>query len=175
MTGTWTAARRLVLLRHAKAEPGGVLDDHVRTLALEGRRQAGLVGASLRDADLVPDLVLCSSAVRTRQTWDLARNALGTDAPHVEVSEELYTAGARELLELVRSVDPDARAVLLVGHEPTVSQAAALLAGPGSDETAVLRVRTGVPTASYSVLETDAAWSALEPDGARLLRLVTAD
>ncbi|WP_258726854.1 SixA phosphatase family protein [Cellulomonas sp. NS3] len=174
MTGTSTAARRLVLLRHAKAEPGGVLDDHVRTLALEGRRQAGLVGASLRDAGLVPDLVLCSSAVRTRQTWDLARNALGTDAPHVEVSDELYTAGARELLELVRSVDPDARTVLLVGHEPTVSQAAALLAGPGSDETAQVRVRTGVPTASYSVLETDVAWSALEPDGARLLRLVTA-
>lgn len=175
MTGTSAATWQLVLLRHAKAEPGGVLDDHVRTLALEGRRQSGLVGASLRDAGLVPDLVLCSSAVRTRQTWDLTRNALGADVAHVEVSDELYTAGARELLELVRSVDPDARTVLLVGHEPTVSQAAALLAGPGSDETALLRVRTGVPTASYSVLETDVAWSALEPDGARLLRLVTAD
>ncbi|GEA90207.1 SixA phosphatase family protein [Cellulomonas cellasea] len=175
MAGTSPVARRLVLLRHAKAEPGGVLDDHVRTLALEGRRQAALVGASLREAGLVPDVVLCSSSVRTRQTWDVARNALGADAGHVEVSDELYTAGARELLELVRSVDPEARTVLLVGHEPTVSQAAALLAGPGSDETAQLRVRTGVPTASYSVLETDVAWSALEPDGARLLRLVTAD
>lgn len=174
MTGTSPAARRLVILRHAKAEPGGVLDDHVRVLALEGRRQAGVVGATLRDADLVPDAVLCSSAVRTRQTWDLVRNALGTDVEHVEVSDALYAAGARELLELVRAVDPGVGTLLLVGHEPTVSQAAALLAGPGSDETAQLRVRTGVPTASYSVLETDAAWSELEPDGARLLRLVTA-
>lgn len=167
--------RRLVVLRHAKAEQGSVLDDHVRTLALQGRRQAGLVGAGLREAGLVPDVVLCSSAVRTRQTWDLVRGALGADAGRVEVSDELYTAGAREVLELVRGVEPAARTVLVVGHEPTVSQAAALLAGPGSDETALLRVRTGVPTASYSVLETDVPWSGLEPDGARLLRLVTAD
>lgn len=173
MTGTSPAVRHLVVLRHAKAEPGGLVEDHLRTLALEGRRQAAVVGASLREAGLVPDLVLCSSAVRTRQTWDLVRNALGADVEHVEVSDALYEAGARELLELVRGVDPDARTVLLVGHEPTVSQAAALLAGPGSDETAQLRVRTGVPTASYSVLATDVAWSALEPDGARLLRLVT--
>jgi phosphohistidine phosphatase len=175
VTGTSPATRRLVILRHAKAEHGGVLDDHVRTLALEGRRQAGAVGASLREAGLAPDVVLCSSAVRTRQTWDLVRNALGADVAHVEVADALYSAGSRELLDLVRSVDPEAGTVLVVGHEPTVSQAAALLAGPGSDETALLRVRTGVPTASYSVLEPDAAWSALEPDGARLLRLVTAD
>jgi phosphohistidine phosphatase len=162
-----------VVLRHATAEPASLLDDHARTLALEGRRQAAAVGAGLREAGLVPDLVLCSSAVRTRQTWELARNALGADVEHVEVTDALYSAGPRELLELVRAVEPGARTVLVVGHEPTVSQTAGLLAGPGSDEATQLRIRTGVPTASWSVLETDVEWAALEPDGARLLRLVT--
>ncbi|MGV8978758.1 MAG: SixA phosphatase family protein [Cellulomonas sp.] len=167
-----TAPRRLVLLRHAKAEHGGDLADHLRPLSLVGRRQASGVGASLRAAGMVPDVVVCSSSVRTRQTWDLVRSALGAQ-PTLDLSDALYSAGVRTLLDLVRAVPTGARTVLVVGHEPTVSQVAATLAGPGSDEPCVARVRIGMPTGSYSVLETDADWSGLEPDGARLVRLVT--
>jgi phosphohistidine phosphatase len=163
---------RLVLLRHAKAERAGDLADHLRPLALVGRRQAGAVGASLRDAGVVPELVLCSSAVRARQTWDLVRAALGAE-PTLEVSDTVYSAGVRSLLDLVRAVRADVRTVLVVGHEPTVSHLTATVAGPASDPSALARVRLGMPTASYSLLEIDVDWSRLEPDCARLTRLVT--
>ncbi len=170
---TNTSVRRLVLLRHAKAEVAGALDDHLRPLALLGRRQATVVGTSLAAADLLPDHVLCSSALRTRQTWDLARAALGHEPTSVVVTDGLYTAGVRALLDLLRECDPDARTVLVVGHEPTVSQLAAALASPESDPATVARVRVGVPTASYTVLDVPGEWSGLAPDGAVLRTLVT--
>jgi phosphohistidine phosphatase len=89
------------------------------------------------------------------------------------LSEELYSAGVRTLLGLLHAVDPGAGTVLVVGHEPTVSQTAAALAGPGSDTAAMARVRVGVPTATYSVLDVPGAWADLVPDAARLLRVVS--
>ncbi len=166
-------AHQLVLLRHATAEPAGTLDDPLRPLALAGRRQAAEVGTALRAAGVVPDLVLVSSAVRTRQTWDLVRAGLDVPADVARVSEDVYSAGVRSLLGLLRGLDESAGTVLVVGHEPTVSQTAAALAGPGSDDAAVARVRVGVPTAAWSVLELDGPWAALEPDSARLLRVVS--
>ncbi|WP_448060401.1 SixA phosphatase family protein [Cellulomonas hominis] len=170
---TSTSPRRLVLLRHAKAEVAGSLDDHLRPLALLGRRQAAIVGESLAASALLPDHVLCSSAVRTRQTWDLVRANVGHEPTSVVVTDGLYTAGVRALLDLLRECDPDARTVLVVGHEPTVSQLAAALASPASDPAAVARVRVGVPTASYTVLDVPGDWAGLAPDGAVLRELVT--
>ena len=164
---------RLVILRHAKAEtPGGAVD-HERPLALLGRRQSTTVGGELARAGLAPTRVLCSSSLRTRQTWELVRGALAAAgapaADVVDVSDVLYDAGAAELVALVREVPEEVTTVLVVGHEPTVSHAAAVLAGPGSDDAAVARVRTGVPTGAWSVLEVDGPWSGLDAGGARLV------
>ncbi|WP_448629580.1 SixA phosphatase family protein [Cellulomonas soli] len=173
--------RRLLLLRHAKAEHPQSVVDLQRPLALAGRRQAGRVGAALAAAELLPDLVLCSSALRTRQTWELVRTSLVAGLggrpfePSVEVSDEVYAAGAHDVVALLRAVPDEVRTVLVVGHEPTMSHAASTLAGQGSDEATVLRVRVGVPTASWSLLEHDDAWAELAPGGARLLRLTTPD
>ena len=167
------SAHQLVLLRHAKAEPAGALDDAMRPLALAGRKQATEVGTGLRAAGIRPDLVLVSSAVRTRQTWDLVRAGLDVPAEVARVDDAIYDAGVRSLLGLLREVDESAGTVLVVGHEPTVSQLAAALAGPGSDEAAVARVRVGVPTAAYSVLELATPWAELLPDGARLSAVVS--
>ncbi len=167
------STRRLVLLRHAKAEHPDGIPDHERPLALAGRRQCPLVGAAMAEAGVAPDLVWCSSAVRTRQTWELVRGALGLEPP-VEYRGEVYDAGVRSLLSLVASAPAAVRTLVVVGHEPTMSHAAATLAGPGSDEAAVARVQVGVPTASWAWLELDGAWADLQPRAARLLRLVTA-
>ncbi len=164
--------RQLVLLRHAKAEHASSLDDRMRPLALDGRRQAAEVGTSLRAAGVLPDRVLVSSAVRTRQTWDLVRVGLGVGPEVAEFGDELYSAGVRTLIGLLHAVGPEVRTLLVVGHEPTVSQTAVALAGPGSDEAAVARVRVGVPTGTYSVLDVPGGWDTLEPDAARLLRVV---
>lgn len=164
--------RRLVLLRHAKAESPASLSDELRPLALRGRRQCADVAQALRGADLVPDAVVVSSALRTRQTWDLVRTGLGELATtRVEVTERLYLADVGELLEVVRAVDADVTTLLVVGHEPTVSATAARLAGEGDPEH-LAQVRTGLPTAASAVLETSVSWSQLGPGAARLLDVV---
>ncbi|WP_454043657.1 SixA phosphatase family protein [Cellulosimicrobium sp. Marseille-Q8652] len=161
-------ARRLVLLRHAKAERAGAVDDVLRPLRLDGRRQAGRVGAALREGGLVPDRVLCSSALRTRQTWDLLAAHLGDVRPDVTVTDALYVADVADVLELLRQTDPRVRTLLVVGHEPTMAATASYLADPASDGGALAQVRVGVPTATYSVLESDAAWQDWRPGGALL-------
>lgn len=163
---------RLVLLRHAKAEHPDGVDDHERALALPGRRQAARVGAAMAAAGVVPDLVLCSSSLRTRQTWELVRGGLPVEPP-VEFRGEVYEAGASSLVEIVRGVPDEVRTLLVVGHEPTMSHAAELLAGPGSEEAAYLRVQVGVPTASWSVLEAEVPWAQWAPSEAVLVGLHT--
>jgi phosphohistidine phosphatase len=174
MSPTSDRTRRLVLLRHAKAEPrGDSVADEVRPLALEGRRQSGRVGHALLDGGLVPELALVSPSVRTRQTWELLRGAFGDADPEVVLDDGLYTGGVEELVGLVRGTDERVRSVLVVGHEPTISAAAASLAGPDSDPAAVARVRVGVPTATWALLELDEHWDTLGPRGARLRSVVS--
>jgi phosphohistidine phosphatase len=166
--------RQLILLRHAKAEHPERMEDVQRPLSLVGRRQSGRVGAALAADGLVPDLVLCSSSVRTRQTWELARSTLGA-TPEVRFEESIYYAGGSELLEILQGVSDDVRTLLVVGHEPTMSHLAAGLAGPGSEEPTLARVRVGVPTASWSLLAVDTSWADLHPAGAVLRRLTLAE
>jgi len=165
--------RRLILLRHAKAEHPHGMADHVRPLALAGRRQSANVGRALAEEGLVPDLVLCSSAVRTRQTWELVQSTLGAPAGSVEYRDEVYEAGAGDLVALVAGVPDEVGTLLVVGHEPTMSHTAEALAGPASDPAAFARVRVGVPTASWSLLETTTGWSAVTRASMVLARLVT--
>jgi len=165
--------RRLVLLRHAKAEhPAGQVPDAQRPLALLGRRQSGRIGATLAEAGLVPDLVLCSSSLRTRQTWDLARAALGAEPGEVVLTDVVYSADVEDVVELVQEEGGDARTVLVVGHEPTMSATAAYLADAGSPENLVDLVRSGVPTGTYAVLEVRGGWDGLREGSARLVRVV---
>ncbi len=162
-----------MLLRHAKAEAGTVAGDALRPLALAGRAQCVTVGAALAAAGHVPELVLVSSAVRTRQTWDLVRGSLrGSPEPDVVITDDLYDAGVSELVDLLRGVDGRVATVLVVGHEPTMSAAAATLARPGSgSERALASARAGLPTAGFAVLDV-ADWATLEPASAVLLDAV---
>ncbi len=173
MSARSTPARRLVVLRHAKAEREPFHSDRLRPLSLVGRRQAGGVGARLAADGVVPELVLVSSAVRTHQTWDLMRAQLGPVEPEVLLLDDLYDADVERLLSLVQGTDDRVRSVLVVGHEPTVSRTAARLAGDGSDPSAVALTRVGVPTATFATLEFDAPWATLGPGTARLRTVVT--
>jgi phosphohistidine phosphatase len=171
---TATVSRRLVLLRHAKAEPGtGSVPDMQRPLALNGRKQAARVGMAFVSAGLVPELAVLSPSLRTRQTWDLAAAHLEPAGySRVEVRDELYEASVGDVLDLLRDIDPDVGSVLVVGHEPTMAATAAYLAAPGSDDAALAQVRVGVPTATYSVLEsTDLPWSEWGKASARLVHV----
>lgn len=161
---------RLVLLRHAKAEPGGSGPDHQRALALNGRDQAVAVGEAFVASGLKPELVLCSSALRTRQTWDLVSSRLPWQ-PRLRVLDDLYSVTVRELLAIVRDVSEEVGTVLVVGHEPTMAAASGFFAGPGSDSAALAQAHVGLPTSAYGVLDGDLPWAQWDRDAARLVYL----
>ncbi len=164
--------RRLVLLRHAKAEPSGGVADELRRLTAVGIRQASAVGASLHAAGLVPERALVSSAVRTRETWEHLAVALGDEpAPEVVVSDEIYLAHPLEVVDLVRRTDARVRTLLVVGHEPAMSAAATLLAGEG-EPGHVAQVRTGLGTGAYAVLDVVGPWEGLARGSAVLTGVV---
>lgn len=152
--------RTLVLLRHAKSDwPDGVADFD-RPLSERGRRDALAVGRQLAAWDLPLDLVLCSTAVRTRQTWEQAV-AGGAEAREVQHVPAVYQADTPELTALVRGLAADVRAVLVLGHGPALPELADLLAGPAA-------TWSGYPTAGLTRLAVDGPWSGLSPEHCRL-------
>jgi phosphohistidine phosphatase len=157
--------RTLVLLRHAKsAYPDGVAD-HDRPLAPRGRREAGLAGDWLRANLPAIDAVLCSTATRARET--LAHT--GIDAP-VQYVDQLYDAVPGTVVDEITHVDDDVAVLLVVAHEPTLSQVALGLAGPdGSNTAAAERISTKFPTSAMAVFRLTRSWKDLELGSAELV------
>jgi phosphohistidine phosphatase len=158
-----------VLVRHAKsAYPAGV-PDHDRPLAGKGRRNAQAAGDWFVAEGPRPDLVICSDAVRARHTWEII-SAVLDPAPPLELTASLYEGDADDLLELLRGCSDSVRTVAVVGHEPTLSTTTLMLAGPGSDPTALTRVSAKFPTSAVAVLQITGSWRAVEPGKALLER-----
>ena len=124
----------------------------------------------LRETGAAPDLVLCSPAVRTRETFDAIRSALGE--PEARFPAELYGASDDELLAALRGVEPGIRSVLLVGHNPGLHDLALALTGRG-DEGARERLREKMPTGALVTLSFRAgSWIELMPGSGRLVDYV---
>ena len=157
--------RTLVLMRHAKSDyPEGVAD-HDRPLAPRGIREAGLAGDWLRGTLPMIDAVLCSTATRTRQTLDRT----GIDAP-VNFLERLYGATPAAMIDQISRVEEAVSTLLVVGHEPTMSQVSlGLAAYPASDEEAFGDIERKFPTSGIAVLRVPGPWSVLTIDGAELM------
>ncbi|MCX5013011.1 MULTISPECIES: histidine phosphatase family protein [unclassified Streptomyces] len=162
--------RRLVVLRHAKSAWPPDVPDAERPLGPRGLRDAPAAGRWLREGDCEPDLVVCSPARRTRQTWDLAAAESGVSAP-VTYEERVYGASTEELLDLVRETPAQVRTLLLVGHNPGAQELVLSLAGEG-DARGLEQARTKFPTSAIAVLRVPGSWSSLVPGAARLTDLV---
>jgi phosphohistidine phosphatase len=176
------AGRIVVLLRHAKSAWPDV-PDHDRPLARRGRRDAPVMGRWLRAAGYPPDQVMCSTARRARETWQLALARLGATPP-VSFDSRVYQASATQLLGLVRGTPSAAKTLLIVGHDPAVPELALALAaasqladvGCVSDAgppAAFDRMRAKFPTAAIAILEFTGSWDELVPGSAQLTRFVT--
>lgn len=152
----------LYLLRHGKAEQGHGLPDHERGLSARGRTDVAARSALL---DPLPDLVRCSSAVRATQTLELLALSEGTD---VWVEDDLYATDARGLLTLLTETPDDVQTLLVIGHNPALSDATVLLARREDRRTAEQGLRSSV----VAVLTFDGSWSDLRPGTARLTDLV---
>lgn len=135
----------LVLLRHAKsAHNDASLLDHERPLNARGNRDAPQMALRLRPFLTHVDTVWVSSAVRTQATWALMQPLLGEQPLQVRTEPELYEASATKLLYLLAAQADPATGILLVGHQPGVSDLAAALTGkPWLD----------FPTCAFAVLE----------------------
>ena len=156
-------AKELLLLRHAKSswdEPG--LADIDRPLNGRGRKDAGHVGRLMAERGLVPDLVLCSPAARTRETLKLVEEGVG-HALKSQAEAAIYMAEPRALLSLLRGLPNESARVMVVGHDPGLPGLALLLA-KGSSGPMLDRVKQKFPTAALAVLSTNLeSWRALKP------------
>jgi phosphohistidine phosphatase len=160
----------LYLLRHAKSswsDPS--LSDRERPLAPRGRRDAKRVAEHLARLGTEPELVLCSTAVRTRETLDRVQRVFGV-AVTMQLEDELYGASAGELLERLRSVADDVASVMLIGHNPGLEDLALALASSGSE---LARLEAKFPTAALATLEVPTAtWRELSAGDAVLAAYV---
>jgi phosphohistidine phosphatase len=176
--------RYLWVLRHGKAArnaPAGG-GDKARPLTARGRRDAIALGHRLAAgvgvfglADVpLPQVVLTSSAVRTRQTADLVLEGMGGDLP-LESLHSLYGANPDTVLGYVGELDDDVTSAMLVGHNPTVYELAFELLAPSWDgdgqeagDRSILR-NHGFPTCSLAVIGLPAgSWSDVGDAGGSL-------
>ena len=159
MTSPAVTSRTLVIMRHAKAEQSATLPDVERPLMPRGREDSVAAGGWLAAHDLVPNVVLCSPAVRTRGTWHgiaigLA-DAGATVAPTVRYENDLYSAGVNSALEVIRGLPAGVEIALLIGHNPTVSALSTRL----DDRTK--RTTAGLRTAGLAVHTVTGDWADL--------------
>ena len=111
--------KTLILLRHAKASwDQPELSDLERPLKEKGHRQAEKMSAHLREALPAPEHIFCSSSTRTRETLPPFLKAWGLKAKQVSFLDELYLADEQVLLEFVKALPPQLNRVLLLGHNP---------------------------------------------------------
>ncbi len=161
--------KRLYVLRHAKsAWDDPTLRDRDRPLAPRGRKAAKRMGKWARKHDVRPQLIVCSSAVRARETLHRMLHYLGE--PEVWFEVTLYAASAETLLARVHALPGEVDEAMVVGHNPGVMELVLLLAGPGRLRD---RAAVNVPTGALTVLELDVgAWEDAAPGAASLTRFV---
>ena len=149
---------RLIVMRHAKAGelPGG--PDAERALRERGRQDATAAGRWLRERGFVPQAAICSSARRTRQTWQQVSAELGAEVP-CSTEDALYQADVSGLLEIIGATPDELASLMYVGHNPAAAHLAAGLTGAEPD----------FPTAAIAVVGLPGPWEQISPGTGELL------
>lgn len=162
-------SKTLLLLRHAKSswdDPD--LTDHERPLAPRGRRASGLIASYLRTNRITPELVLCSSSARTRETLERISAGFAGEV-EVEIEKGLYGTSPDHLLARLQEVSHDVGSLMMIGHAPGIPELARRLAGRGAD---LERLQGKFPTAALARLSFEGSWQALGPGTAELVGYV---
>jgi phosphohistidine phosphatase len=149
--------RRLIIMRHAKAGelPGG--PDFERALKPRGRSDSVAAGEWLRAGGYRPELVLCSAARRTRQTWQYVSQALGGEA-ELSIDQRLYEADAGEVIEIIGETAA-ARTLMYVGHNPAAAGVVGLLTG----------TEPHFPTSAIAIIDVLTGWNQLSAGDGELV------
>lgn len=157
----------LYLMRHGNAGLGSAeQSDHDRALNQEGERATLLVGRYLAQISARLDLVLCSSALRTQQTWEGMASCL-QNPPHVRFERTLYLCGAQAMQQCIRALPNEADAVMILAHNPDLHEIALYYAGMG-DEDLMAKLQVDYPPAGLAALHFDEPWAGLHKHAGHL-------
>ncbi len=148
------------------------MPDHDRPLNPRGRRAAELMANYLVIKGPLPDLILCSTATRTRQTLAPLLERLTVPAPPIALENGLYLASSDVLLNRLRDLPMSVATVLMIGHNDGLWQAAEALAGTGK-LTLLAALREKFPTGALAALQVEISdWSGLAAGAATLAAFV---
>lgn len=152
-----TINKKIILLRHGQAKTASISQSDIsRTLSIEGLIEAENVGKILLEQNLTPDLVLCSTAVRTQET--LAQVQKSFNKPlKIEYSQAIYNASEQELEKIISETAENANNLLIIGHNPALYQLATTLATTG-DEKLIDSLNLQFPPCSLAVITVDEEW-----------------
>ena len=159
--------RRLVVMRHAKAEAAGP-SDFERPLAARGHRDAADAGTWLAGQDIVPDLALVSAALRTRETWEAVAAAAAWDL-EADYDRGLYSAEPDTVRDLISASDDAVGTLVLIGHNPTMALLAQSLGDGAGDPALEDRLFSEFPTSATAVFDHAGSWADLGEGTARLV------
>lgn len=159
--------RTLLVLRHSKSAYPESTADVDRPLSDRGRRDAARAGRWLRDQGLTPDLVVCSTAERTRETWSLASDQLGwagAEPGMLRYDPRVYEASPGDLLTVLRETPAEIGILALVGHNPGSAELVLALAG---------QRELSFPTSALAVIRFGGGWAGVAPGSGTLETLWT--
>jgi len=149
--------KRLTLMRHADAQwKDPEVADFARPLNRRGHSEAESMARRLIELALIPDLVVTSSARRAAQTAEIIAHELSLVPRTIRYEEALYLGGAQDILKLVRTIGSRVSHLMIIGHNPGISEAAQVLV-PG-------REMAGLSTAALCTITFDIGhWSGVAP------------
>jgi phosphohistidine phosphatase len=162
--------RELLVLRHGKSDRDArARRDFDRPLAKRGRKDARCMGAWIRKEKALPDLVVCSTARRAKETAERALEEMGLDEGDVKWEPRVYEATLERLLQILGELPGAARRVLLVGHNPSLEDLVLHLGGDGVENPDDGKV---LPTCGLALLRMPADWGRLKPGAGDLVELL---
>jgi phosphohistidine phosphatase len=163
----------LSLLRHAKSSwKNPTLPDRERPLATRGVADAPVMGRAMAERGIDPELILCSSARRTVDTLALVLPELKVE-PKVVYEDSLYHPSPAEMLQMLRTIQPGANRVMIVGHNPEIQAFALDLIGSGPKHVRD-RLTEKFPTAGLAVINfTAGLWSSIDVNSGSLNLFLT--
>jgi phosphohistidine phosphatase len=144
--------KTLLLLRHAKSSwKQPELNDHDRPLNKRGKREAPKVGQYIKENDLVPELILCSTARRARDTAQAVIDEIGYEGD-IELLSDLYLSDLACYLDVLKRLPDDINRVLVVGHNPDLDALLTLLTDVSQHLSTAALVQIDLPITNWSEL-----------------------
>ncbi len=156
-----SSAKRLFLLRHAMASSDFSGTDKERPLTPQGKEDAKALGKFMLHRSYMPELILCSNALRTRQTLESLNHHVGIE--NIDLRDVLYSGSTGDYLYEVQQVKDAYNNILLIAHNPSISELVRLLAAQGQ-ESIIARLSDGYAPATLSVIECACdKWADIQP------------